>query len=257
MAGRNYQRELEEVLRDHKDSEKGGMSKPPSLLLHSCCAPCSSYVYSYLREYFAIVGFYYNPNIEPLEEYDKRFEELEHLADTLNSKSSICGTQSIFEVSGRKDPVVSEIKMAVPIETMDLHNDSGRTAESGYNIELIKGVYEEDLFIEAAKGLEHEPEGGARCRRCFELRLRRTAQEAVRLGTDFFGTTLTVSPHKNADVINEIGESLGAEYGVRWLPSDFKKKGGYQQSVALSKEYGLYRQNYCGCAYSKADKGKR
>jgi predicted adenine nucleotide alpha hydrolase (AANH) superfamily ATPase len=293
MAGRNYQRELEEVLlkldkigdgrncvcgstdsdtdsgidvenrndhidsdsndrqRDNKNSEKGGMSKPPSLLLHSCCAPCSSYVYSYLREYFAIAGFYYNPNIGPVEEYEKRFEELEHLTDYLNSKSSICGKQSICEVSGRKDPVVSEIKMTEPVETMDLPNSSDRTTDSGYNIELIKGTYEEALFIETARGLEYEPEGGARCRQCFELRLRRTAQEAVRLGTDFFGTTLTVSPHKNANVINEIGERLGSEYGVRWLPSDFKKRGGYQQSVVLSREYGLYRQNYCGCFFSK------
>jgi predicted adenine nucleotide alpha hydrolase (AANH) superfamily ATPase len=210
MAGRNYQIEMEEVLRDHKNGEKGGMTKPPSLLLHSCCAPCSSYVYSYLREHFAIIGFYYNPNIEPIEEYEKRFEELEHL---------------VIQLDG--------------------------TAENGYDIELIKGAYEDDLFIEAARGLEQEPEGGTRCRQCFELRLRRTAQEAVRLGADYFATTLTVSPHKNADVINEIGERLSAEYGVCWLPSDFKKKGGYQQSVALSKEYGLYRQNYCGCSFSK------
>jgi predicted adenine nucleotide alpha hydrolase (AANH) superfamily ATPase len=160
-------------------------------------------------------------------------------------------------VSGSKEPVVSQIEMAVPIETMAMQNSSGRTAEGGYEIKLMKGAYEEALFIKAAKGLEHEPEGGARCRQCFELRLRRTAQEAVRLGTDFFGTTLTVSPHKNANLINEIGERLGAEYGVRWLLSDFKKKGGYQQSVSLSKEYGLYRQNYCGCVYSKADKDKR
>jgi predicted adenine nucleotide alpha hydrolase (AANH) superfamily ATPase len=298
MAGRNYQRHLEEILlkldkigcdgnyicdstesnsvsgingenrneridsdiidkqRDQKNGEKGGMRKPPSLLLHSCCAPCSSYVYSYLREYFAIVGFYYNPNIGPLQEYEKRFEELEHLTNSLNCKSTKYGNYPICEVSGSKEPIISQIEMAVPIETMAIQNSFDRIAEGGYNIELIKGTYEEVLFLEAAKGLEHEPEGGARCRRCFELRLRRTAQEAARLGTDFFGTTLTVSPHKNADVINEIGESLGAEYGVQWLPSDFKKKGGYQHSVALSKEYGLYRQNYCGCTYSIADKGK-
>jgi predicted adenine nucleotide alpha hydrolase (AANH) superfamily ATPase len=226
MAGRNYQLDMEAILLgldndsikidgsgrqgDHKSSEKGGMSKPPSLLLHSCCAPWSSYVYSYLREHFAIVGYYYNPNIGPVEEYEKRFEELEHLVSHLEG-----------------------------------------TAKSGYDIELNKGAYEKDLFIETSRGLEHEPEGGARCRRCFELRLRRTAQEAVRLGTDYFGTTLTVSPHKNADVINEIGERLSAEYGVGWLLSDFKKRCGYQKSVALSKEYGLYRQNYCGCAFSK------
>lgn len=225
MAGRNYQLEFETILHEigtigqevgtikQEADEGGGLKKLPSLLLHSCCAPCSSYVYSYLKQYFTIFGFYYNPNIAPYQEYAKRFTELEHLVDLLNTQ--------------------------------------------GYEITAIMEPYKEDEFFTAVKGLEGEPEGGKRCSRCFELRLERTAQEASRRGVDFFGTTLTVSSHKNAQVINEIGERLATKYGVRWLPSDFKKKGGYQQSVQLSKEYGLYRQDYCGCIFSKEEAEER
>ena len=181
---------------------------PPRLFLHSCCAPCSSYVLEYLSVYFAITVFYYNPNISFAEEYKRRVAEQKRLIRTYNQ-------------------------------------EGGR-----YPIEVLEGDYEPERFFEMARGLEDCPEGGERCFRCYELRLRRTALEAREKGFDFFGTTLTISPLKNAEKLNEIGFALEEELGVRWLPSDFKKKEGYKRSIELSARYDLYRQDYCGCVFS-------
>ena len=200
-AVRNYQKELDKII------EKIG-DKAPRLFLHSCCAPCSSYVLEYLRQYFRITVFYYNPNITEDAEYRKRVEEQKRLIAAYN-------------------------------ETQ------------GYSIEIIEGDYEPECFFEMAKGLENCPEGGERCFACYELRLRETAKRASAGTYDYFTTTLSISPLKNAVKLNEIGERLAEEYYVNWLPSDFKKRGGYQRSIELSKEYDLYRQNYCGCVYSR------
>lgn len=205
----NYQRELEKELAEVKRSVAEG-GRTPALLLHSCCAPCSSYVLEYLCRYFKITVFYFNPNISAAQEYRKRAEEQKRLIAAYNEE------------------------------------------EKGFRIEIMEGDYAPEMFFEMAKGLEDCPEGGERCFRCFELRLRETAGQAARGGFDYFATTLTISPLKNARKINEIGQSLSAEYGVPWLPSDFKKKDGFKRSIELSAEYGLYRQNYCGCAYSRA-----
>ena len=178
----------------------------PKLLLHACCAPCSSYVLEYLSEYFHISVLYYNPNITFTKEYGYRLGEVERLINELPQK---------------------------------------------YPISLIKGDYQPDKFFEAVKGFEDEPEGGARCELCFELRLREAAEYCRKIRADYFATTLTISPLKNAEKINSIGEKLAVEYGINYLPSDFKKKNGYLRSLQLSAEYGLYRQNYCGCLYSK------
>ena len=183
----------------------------PSLFLHSCCAPCSSYVFEYLSRYFDITDFYYNPNIYPKEEYNKRVAEIKRLIEEQPHK---------------------------------------------HDIKFLEGKYDPESFFEAAQGLETCPEGGERCRKCFELRLRETAKQAKYLKADYVTTTLTISPLKNADVLNEIGEKVCEEEGVRWLPSDFKKKGGYQRSIELSKEYDLYRQNYCGCIFSQREAAK-
>lgn len=216
MNAINYQKELDNILEKLKEDQQlaspGGKSGK-RLFLHSCCAPCSSYVLEYLCGYFHITVFYYNPNISSLEEYHKRVEEQKRLIRTYNKE---------METGARK----------------------------GYPIEVVEGDYEPQRFYEAAKGYEDCPEGGERCFRCFDLRLRETVKKAKEAGADFFCTTLTISPLKNAGKLNEIGMALSAEYGVPWLPSDFKKKNGYQRSIELSAEYGLYRQNYCGCGYS-------
>lgn len=200
---RNFQRELDKILEQ--------ITTPPRLLLHSCCAPCSSYVLEYLRRYFEITVLYYNPNISMEAEYQKRVEEQKRLIAAYN-----------------------------------------QLPDSGLPITVIEGDYEPEVFYEIAKGLEQCPEGGERCFACYELRLRKTAELARRLGQDYFATTLTISPLKNAAKINEIGGRLSEEYQISWLPSDFKKKNGYKRSIELSAEYDLYRQNYCGCVYSKA-----
>lgn len=208
----NYQKELDKLLSglEKKSGEAGQTgSTAPRLFLHSCCAPCSSYVLEYLCPYFHITVFYYNPNISASEEYKKRVAEQKRLIAAYNAE------------------------------------------EKGYEISVIEGDYEPQRFFEMAKGYEDCPEGGERCFRCFDLRLRETAKRAVAGGYDYFATTLTISPLKNAQKLNEIGLALAREYGVRWLPSDFKKRDGYKRSIELSEEYGLYRQNYCGCAYSK------
>lgn len=201
MQNRNYQKELEKLIeKQQREGEK------PSLLLHSCCAPCSSYVLEYLAPYFNICDFYYNPNISPKQEYEDRKEELVRLLREMG-----LSTQVTF----------------------------------------LEGTYQPEDFFAMAKGLEDLPEGGERCFKCYEMRLRESARIAKEQGADYFATTLTISPLKNAQKLNEIGERLAEEYGVTYLPSDFKKKNGYKRSVELSAQYELYRQNYCGCVYSK------
>lgn len=201
MANRvNYQKELDKII---CANEKAGIV--PTVFLHSCCAPCSSYCLEYLTQYFKVTDFYYNPNITDEEEYIKREEELSKLI--------------------REQPHLHEVQ-------------------------FVRGSYDPEKFFDIAQGLEDCPEGGERCFKCYELRLRETAQMAARGGFDYFTTTLTISPLKNAAKLNEIGMRLAAEYDVKWLPSDFKKKNGYLRSIELSKEYGLYRQDYCGCVYS-------
>jgi len=192
-------------------SSFSGHTPKPGLMLHSCCGPCSSYCLEYLKDHFDITVFYYNPNIYPSEEYEHRLAEQKRLIDEMNR-----------------------------------HADC--------SIKLMTVPYDHQEFLEFVKGLEEEKEGGARCSKCFELRLVKTAEAAAEAGMDYFGTTLTVSPHKNAILINRIGgeitdrEDLSAE--LKWLPSDFKKNDGYKRSIELSKEYELYRQNYCGCEFS-------
>ena len=203
MNKRNFQKELDKII-DGQIQE----DTVPRLLLHSCCAPCSSYVLKYLAEYFSITVLYYNPNISPVEEYTKRVEEQRRLIEEMPVKNSIT---------------------------------------------LIACDYEPQEFYDAVRGLEKEPEGGARCFVCYELRMREAAMYAAEYGFDYFTTTLSISPLKNAEKINEIGEKLSAEYGVKHLPSDFKKREGYKQSVELSAQYNLYRQNYCGCIFSKGE----
>ena len=207
MNRRNYQRELEAVIKENESK-----SRVPRLLLHSCCAPCSSYVLEYLSDYFEIMVFYYNPNISPAEEYEKRAAEQQHLIRELPAK---------------------------------------------HPIHLVVGAYEPERFYAVSRGLEQVPEGGERCFRCFRLRLEEAAKMAAEGGFDYFATTLTISPLKNAQKLNEIGEELSELYKVEHLPSDFKKKNGYKRSVELSALYGLYRQNYCGCVFSKRDAEER
>ncbi len=193
----NYQLELDKIL--------SGLEGTPRLLLHACCAPCASYVLEYLSRYFEIDVFYYNPNIYPPEEYEKRGKELEKL-----------------------------------ISLMPFPNP----------VRLIPSDYDPELFYKAAKGLEKEREGGLRCNECFDLRLTETAKTAKAGEYDWFATTLTVSPHKNAELLNAIGLRLAEEYGVPYLVSDFKKREGYKRSIELCAEYGIYRQCYCGCEFS-------
>lgn len=176
------------------------------LLLHSCCAPCSSYVISYLTNYFDITILYYNPNIFPYEEYIKRKNE--------------------------------QIKLIKEIKTKN-------------NINILDCDYDNNLYNELIKGLEKEPERGSRCTVCYQMRIEKTAVLAKENNYDYFCTTLSVSPYKNSNLINEIGKELEKKYNIKWLYSDFKKKDGYKKSIELSKQYNLYRQNYCGCIYSK------
>lgn len=184
-------------------NEVANFDKKHSILLHSCCAPCSSHVISVLKDYFDITIFYYNPNISPIQEYEKRKQEQ-----------------------------ISFIKQL----------DCG--------IKIMDCDYDNDVYEECIKGLENEKEGGARCLKCFRLRLEKTAKLASANNFDYFCTTLTVSPYKNSQVINNIGKELMNIYNVKWLYSDFKKEEGYKHSIALSKQYNLYRQDYCGCIYS-------
>ena len=188
----NYQVELDKIINN--------LDYRPKLLMHSCCAPCSSYCITYLKDYFDITILYYNPNIEPYEEYYKRKEEQIRLCNILG-------------------------------------------------VNIMDCDYDNESFKKIVLGLENEKEGGFRCFKCYELRLRKTAELAK--GFDYFTTTLTVSPYKNSNKINEIGLKLQEEFGIKYLVSDFKKKEGYKKSIELSKKYNLYRQNFCGCVYSK------
>lgn len=188
-----------------------------TLLLHSCCAPCSSYVLTYLRKVFRITVLYYNPNITEEEEYRKRAAEEKRFIDVLNG-------------------------------------DTEALSGEAFSIEYVDGDYTPGRFLDAVKGYEHCPERGQRCEICFRLRLSETAKEALKRKADYFATTLTLSPLKDAELLNRIGEEEGKRLGVTYLPSDFKKKGGYLKSIELSKEYGLYRQDFCGCMFSKAQR---
>ncbi|MCI7241705.1 MAG: epoxyqueuosine reductase QueH [Bacilli bacterium] len=194
----NYANKLKEII-DKLDYK-------PRLLLHSCCAPCSSYVITYLYDYFDITILYYNPNIYPYEEYKKRKDEQIRL--------------------------ISNFK----------------------GVKIINCDYDNDIYNEVVKGLENEPERGSRCTKCFYLRLNKTGEIAKKNDFEYFGTTLTVSPYKTARLLNEIGEDISKKYDIKWLYSDFKKNDGYKKSIELSKKYDLYRQDYCGCIYSKRDK---
>ncbi len=202
----NYQKELDKTLEKLTKEER-----VPKLLLHSCCAPCSSYVLEYLSQYFEITVFYYNPNIYPESEYTKRIWEQQKLIDDLPAK---------------------------------------------HPISFMAGPYDKERFYEMASGLEHVKEGGARCMKCYELRLREAAKIAKNAGFDYFTTTLSISPLKKAERLNEIGQRLSEEYEVEYLLSDFKKKNGYKRSIELSKIYGLYRQDYCGCEFSMENRDK-
>ncbi|MBR6133192.1 MAG: epoxyqueuosine reductase QueH [Bacilli bacterium] len=205
MVKMNYQKKMEEIIQQNNGEVK-------SILLHSCCAPCSSHVIDTLTKYFDITILYYNPNIEPYEEYERRKEEEKRFI--------------------REYPNVNKL-------------------------DIIDCDYDNDKFISMSKGLENEPERGARCIKCYYLRMDYTANKCKELGYDYFGTTLTVSPYKDSNKLNEIGESLEKKYNVNYLYSDFKKNNGYKHSIELSKEYNLYRQDYCGCKYSKRDKELR
>ncbi|WMJ23524.1 epoxyqueuosine reductase QueH [Paludicola sp. MB14-C6] len=197
----NYQKMLDSELETINKE-----NRTPTLLLHSCCAPCSSCVLEYLSEYFNITIYYYNPNIYPEQEYYRRLQEQIDFIAKLNTKNAI---------------------------------------------QLIQGDFNTDAFYTIAKGFEEEKEGAERCFRCYELRLREAAILAKEKGFDYFTTTLSISPHKNAEVLNQIGKKLSEEFNIAYLYSDFKKKNGYKRSIELSKEYNLYRQDYCGCVYSK------
>ena len=201
----NYQNQLDRII------ENISPDNPPRLLLHSCCAPCSSYTLEYLSRYFDITVYYFNPNISPKQEFDKRFEEQKRLISQMPFKNRVT---------------------------------------------LVEGDYNYDDFLEIAKGLENVPEGGERCFRCYKMRLESTARLAKEQGFDYFCTTLSISPLKNSQKINELGFEIEEKYGVKWLPSDFKKREGYKRSIQLSREYSLYRQNFCGCVFSKNQQGE-
>ncbi len=201
----NYQRKLDELIKKLNGEVK-------SVVLHSCCAPCSSYCIEYLSKYFKIMVLFYNPNIYPREEYLRRVDEQ-------------------IEMMGKMD------------------------APNG--LEFIEGDYDTSLFYENARGRANETEGGQSCFNCYKFRLEKAAELTKELGYDYFATTLSISPHKNSQIINKIGEQVADEIGVKHLPSDFKKKNGFKRSIELSKDLGLYRQDYCGCVFSKKERDER
>ena len=213
---RNYQKELEQTIEKLQEEHR-----VPRLLLHSCCAPCSSYVLEYLSRYFQITVLYYNPNIYPEQEYYKRVEEQKNFIQRFSEDSKAEEKQEF------------------------------------YPIDFVEGSYDKEQFYELTRGLEDVPEGRERCFLCYELRLREAAEYAGRLKMDYFTTTLSISPLKNAEKLNEIGEKLSEEYGIPYLYSDFKKRNGYKRSVELSGEYGMYRQDYCGCVFSKQERERQ
>ncbi|MEG2561911.1 MAG: epoxyqueuosine reductase QueH [Clostridia bacterium] len=197
----NYQQQLDEII-----AQNLVHNKRPSLLMHVCCAPCSSYCLEYLSEFFEITLLFYNPNISPQEEFCKRLDTLKKFV-----------------------------------------------GENYPSVIIQAPAYDEQEFFAIADGLQDAPEGGARCWKCYALRLEKTAQIAREKHFDYFLSSLSISPHKNVDKLNEIGQALALKYGVEWLPNDFKKKGGYLRSIELSAKNGLYRQNFCGCEYSKRE----
>lgn len=197
----NYQKELEKTIKLYEHSEH-----KPTLILHSCCAPCSSYVLEYLNRFFDISLLFFNPNIYPQQEYEKRLTELKRFIINYNFENQI---------------------------------------------DIINSQYNPDEFFSMARGLEQSPEGGERCFKCYEMRLMKTALVAKERNADYFTTTLSISPYKNARKLNEIGKKLSEQTGVKYLCSDFKKNNGYKRSIELSHQYGLYRQHYCGCIFSQ------
>ena len=197
----NYHQKMLELIKENCDE-----NRVPKLLIHSCCAPCSSYCLELLSQYFEVTVFYYNPNIYPPEEYTMRVAEQDRFVKEFPAKNKIS---------------------------------------------FVEGNYDTDKFYAMAKGMEHVKEGGERCFACYELRLRETAEFAKANGFDFFTTTLSISPLKNAQKLNEIGSKLELEYDIKYLYSDFKKQNGYKRSTEISDEYEMYRQYYCGCVYSK------
>ena len=200
----NYDLKMEEMIKEIPEGEK--------LLLHACCAPCSSACLERVANHFEVTIFYYNPNITKADEYKKRVDEIRKFISKFKTK---------------------------------------------YPIKLEEGRYDPKEFFEISKGLEDEPERGKRCFKCYNLRLEETAKVAESLGFKYFATTLTLSPHKRVDWLNEIGEGLNSKYDTTYLYSDFKKKNGYKRSIELSHEYNLYRQDYCGCIYSYNESLKR
>lgn len=207
MNKRNLQKELESIIAREQNS-----NTVPGLLLHICCAPCSSYCLEYLSRYFSIGVYFYNPNIDEEKEYRKRVQEAKRLIGEMHFENEVC---------------------------------------------FIEGKYEPKLFRDKVRGHEKDEEGGARCSICYEMRLLQSAYAALERGYDYFATSLSISPMKDAEKLCEIGERIGKEIGVSYLPSDFKKKNGYKRSVELSKEHELYRQDYCGCSFSKAALSER
>ena len=196
----NYQKKMEEIIKIECNN------KVPTLLMHSCCAPCSSYCIDYLSDYFEITILYYNPNIYPEEEYYLRVNEQKKFIESFPTK---------------------------------------------HKVKFVEGRYDKEKFYEITKGMENVLEGHERCHKCYELRLREAADYAKKNDFDYFTTTLSISPLKDAQKLHEIGKKLSDEYGIKYLYSDFKKKEGYKKSTEISKEYGMYRQYYCGCVYSK------
>ena len=201
---------MNQSLQRQLDMLVGSLTYRPTMLLHSCCAPCSSYVLEYLAPFFHITLFYYNPNIIPSEEYQRRLEEQKRLL--------------------REMPATASVKM-------------------------VEGEYDTERFFHGIRGLEQEPEGGARCRECFRMRLEAAANKAGAIGFEFVGTTLSISPHKDAELVDTVLKESAVKANVKPLPADFKKKGGYQRSLVLSKDYGLYRQSFCGCPFSTGQYG--
>ena len=199
MQKQNYQRKMEEILHQLPDGEK------PSLLLHSCCGPCSTQVLRVLEPYFTISIYFYNPNVHPKSEYILRLNEQRRLLESLSPE---------------------------------------------LNIGIIEAPYDPETYFQSVKGLEELGEGSERCFSCYALRLRKTANKAKEAGFDYFTTTLSISPYKNAQQLNDLGKRMEEETGVKYLYGDFKKKDGYAKSIRLSEKYNLYRQQYCGCIYS-------
>lgn len=218
----NYSKEMDKIV--EKNREQGRI---PSLLLQVCCAPCSSYCLECLRENFRVTVLYYNPNISERAEFEKRKDEEKRLIEEYNRQ----------------------------VEEQDF--DGMNSTDRAQKIDILECAYDGEVYEKAVRGLEGCPEGGDRCTVCFALRLGKTAELAATGGYDCFTTTLTISPLKDAARLNRIGEEMGKKYGVRWLPSDFKKKNGYKRSIELSHRFGLYRQNYCGCRFSRVEKTDR